>query len=164
MGDSWSPLNLHIWTLRYCIDLKIGTWPYHFRKRKHNHKSRKYHSAVWTTLILYKNPPVPDLYSNNRNTIDMNFVFKRLQPLHYWSRRREPSISINSINPLQLLYYLSINLFDFVIFYYLIRLMILNKIINEAYWLCGTFAAFMRWFLPLASLHLMFPIPLMFPL
>ena len=34
---------------------------------------------------------------NNRNTIDINCAFKRLQPLHFCSRRREPSISINSI-------------------------------------------------------------------
>ena len=34
---------------------------------------------------------------NIRNNIDINCVFKRRQPLHYCSRRREPSISINSI-------------------------------------------------------------------
>ena len=50
----------------YCIDLKIGTRPHHFWNRpqkrhltpsflekKYNHKSRKYHSAVWKTLSLY---------------------------------------------------------------------------------------------------------------
>ena len=34
---------------------------------------------------------------NNRNTIDIDCLFKRLQPLLDFSRRREPSISINSI-------------------------------------------------------------------
>ena len=34
---------------------------------------------------------------NNRKTIDINCVFKRFQPLHYCSRRREPSTTNISI-------------------------------------------------------------------
>ena len=48
---------------------------------------------------------------NNRNTSDINCVFKRLQPLHYCSRGCEPSISINSIIDTQrILYHLLCNI------------------------------------------------------
>ena len=44
-------------------------------------------SALYSSLVWF-------LVLNNRNTIDINCVLKRL---HYCSRRRGPSISINSI-------------------------------------------------------------------
>ena len=63
----------------YCIDLKISTWPHHFKKRNIITRAEKYQNAVWTTLsiyfllldylIPYKNPSVLDLFSITTGTL-----------------------------------------------------------------------------------------------
>ena len=51
------------------IDLKIGTWPHHFRKRNIITRAentillRSIYFLLLDYLILYKNPSVPDLYA-----------------------------------------------------------------------------------------------------
>ena len=71
-GNFWKSPYLNV---TYCIDLKKGTWPHHFRKRNiiiraentilpsEQHKSYIFFYSTTLWLILYKNPSVPDLYS-----------------------------------------------------------------------------------------------------
>ena len=74
----------------YCIDLKIGTRPHHFRKRyiiirAENtilaSEQRKSYIFFCSTIPYTVQKPVrTGFVLNNRNTIDINCVFKRLQP------------------------------------------------------------------------------------
>ena len=104
-GDPWSLLKIAIFKC-YVLYRPQNRHLTQIRKRKIITKPKITFCRLNNTKHIFSSARLPytvqkpvrtGFVRNNRNSIDINCVFKRLQPLYYCSRRREPSISINSI-------------------------------------------------------------------
>ena len=96
LDDTWCSLNIVCFfskILKYIPDSCLVSSEFTY-----NHLNNTQHTFSSARLPHTVQKPIrTGFVLNNRETFDINCVFKRLQHLHKCSRRREPSISINSI-------------------------------------------------------------------